>query len=258
MCDLPLRSRLTSPKRWLEAVGTWIRKLHQYHIREILDKMVEMLNSSFKPNGPEAACLIFKKLNKQSGERSRSLANSGFYGPIAKKWLFYLVELRHGDTRGILENVRMQIIELEKGAPEELGNGVRNPGRLCGWLSGKTIFGWGKRGLSDYELTKSFRRSRILRTYPFKGEIWRRATSVGNTKRLGIGEPYRDVREEPQVYLRTIDRQLQNELIEQSRWGDADTYGHTRKPRKRAKNNDKGKEMILEEHCDMDEIITDV
>ena len=33
-----------------------------------------------------------------------------------------------------------------------------------------------------------------------------------------------------QVYLRTIGRELQNEMGGQSRWGGADTYGQTRKP----------------------------
>ena len=52
------------------------------------------------------------------------------------------------------------------------------------------------------------------------------------TDRAGIGEPDLQFRDEPQVYLRTMDSQLQNELGEQTRWGNAYTYGHTRKHNK--------------------------
>ena len=48
-------------------------------------------------------------------------------------------------------------------------------------------------------------------------------------------------REESSVYLRTTDRQLQYELGEQTRWGDADTYDNTRKCRTKESAVKRGK-----------------
>ena len=52
-------------------------------------------------------------------------------------------------------------------------------------------------------------------------------------RRWGGASPDLEFREEFSAYLGTEDRQLRNELGEQSRWGDAATYGRTRKCRKR-------------------------
>ena len=107
-------------------------------------------------------------------------------------------------------------------------------------IRGNDISVVGHHRLSDYEIMTSFRGSRILRTYHFKDAIFRHTTSMGNTKRIDGDEADLKAREELQVYLRTIDRHMQNALGEQARWGAEDTYGHTRKPTKGAKNIDKG------------------
>ena len=59
------------------------------------------------------------------------------------------------------------------------------------------------------------------------------------------------------MYFRTIARQVQNELREQTRWGGADTYDRDRKPIERSKYNDNG-EMVIAEQCEVELIeITD-
>ena len=54
MRALPLMSQKDLFRNRLGEVDVWLMKLHQYLISEILGKMVEMLRSSFKPNGQEA------------------------------------------------------------------------------------------------------------------------------------------------------------------------------------------------------------
>ena len=71
----------------------------------------------------------------------------------------------------------------------------------------------GNHGLSDYELMTAFRGSNILNIYPFKGGIRIRATPMENTKRAESDLPDLKFREEDHAYLRTIDSQLQNELV---------------------------------------------
>ena len=51
-------------------------------------------------------------------------------------------------------------------------------------------------GLSDYELMKAARRSRILKHYQSSGGISQRATSMQNTRRLESAETDRELREE--------------------------------------------------------------
>ena len=121
MCTLPLLGQLTAFGRLLAWFDTWFRKLHQYPISEILDKMVEMLGNSFKPNDRDACDLIFKKLYNQRRERNLELDKGEFYGPITKKWLFYLLELRYAQSKGsILANVRMEISEIDRIARKSL------------------------------------------------------------------------------------------------------------------------------------------
>ena len=74
MCVLPLLSQLTVSKRRVGEAGTWFREPRQYHISAILDKMVEMLKSSFKPKGRDGGGLIFKKLNNQRRESNRAIS----------------------------------------------------------------------------------------------------------------------------------------------------------------------------------------
>ena len=52
--------------------------------------------------------------------------------------------------------------------------------------------------------------------------------------------------------MRDIDRKMQNEICEQTRWGDAETYGHTRKPTEGAGYHDKGRNGARGTFPDMD------
>ena len=90
--------------------------------------MAEMLKSSTKPRNKEEYDLIFKRLNKERKERNQALSKGDQYGPITKKWLFGLLELRYPQSKGdILANVIWKIRDLDKIAPEVMGKGVRNP-----------------------------------------------------------------------------------------------------------------------------------
>ena len=58
-----------------------------------------------------------------------------------EKRLFDLLELHYAQSKGvIMTNVRMQITELDKISPGELGIGVRNPEGIRGWLLGTKKF----------------------------------------------------------------------------------------------------------------------
>ena len=65
--------------------------------------------------------------------------------------------------------------------------------------------GWNQ-GLSDYEITKAFRRSNIPGASNFKDEVRRHAAAMEFTQRLESGEPDLKHREEYQAYLRRMAR----------------------------------------------------
>ena len=114
--------------------------------------------------------------------------------------------------------------------------------RDCGVIiRGNDILDGGDLDFSYYELMTAFRGSRILRTRPVKDGISRHTKSMENAKMIDCAEPDLKYRVDHQVYLRTIDRNMQNECGGETRWGDSDTYDHTRKPIKVAKNNGNGR-----------------
>ena len=86
----------------------------------------------------------------------------------------------------------------------------------------------------------AFRESQISHHYQFKDEMSRRTAPMRNTKGIESDEPDLKFGEDVLVYLRPIDRQVQNEMVEQNRRGDAETYGHTRKPQKGADTMTRG------------------
>ena len=104
---------------------------------------------------------------------------------------------------------------------------------------------------------KAFRSSNILKTYHFIDEVRCRGTSAEFTKREESDEPCLNFREERHVYFRATYRHLPNELEGESRWGDADTYGHTRKPNK-GNRNSKGEEMARGGHFGILDLIIGV
>ena len=71
---------------------------------------------------------------------------------------------------------------------------------------------------------------------------------MGNTKRLESEETDLKFRGDCLVYLRTIDRQMQNEMGGQNRRGGAESYDHTREPKKGGGYNGKW-EMVYAEHA---------
>ena len=83
------------------------------------------------------------------------------------------------------------------------------------------------------------RGSRISQQYPFRDEITRETTSMETTKRLGSYETALEFRGDSLVYFRAVDRRMQSELREQSRWGGEVIYDDPRNPRKGAKYNDR-------------------
>ena len=94
-------------------------------------------------------------------------------------------------------------------------------------------------GLSYYKLMTTYQECNTLPTYRSKDEVRRHTTSMEFTNRADRDGPDLEFLAEIQGYLRTSDRQLQRELGDHARWGDADTYDHTRKLNK-GKYNDKG------------------
>ena len=130
-----------------------------------------------------------------------------------------------------LTGVREQIGDLDREAPIELCKGYRTPGCLWEWLLGKgdVLVDDGK-GLTDGDLIKAFRASNILGTYQFENEIIRRTMTMYIAERMGCEEQDVESRENFPAYLRPIGRKLQNEFNENNtRWGNADTYDHTRR-----------------------------
>ena len=85
-----------------------------------------------------------------------------------------------------------------------------------------------------------------MHTYRIKGRIRSQAASAEFVQRAESDVQDLRHRSDSQVYFRTIDRQLQNDMGEQSRWGDADKYDHTRKLPIVRKFSEKEKEMSRE------------
>ena len=107
MRGTPLTSQEDVFVNWLGEFGHGFRKVHQYPISEILDKMGEMLRSSANPRDQEAGVLISKKLSKRRKESNRYLTEGDTYAAITKKWLFDLLEMHFAQSKGAaLTNVR--------------------------------------------------------------------------------------------------------------------------------------------------------
>ena len=86
-----------------------------------------------------------------------------------------------------------------------------------------------------------FRKSNIPNAYHFKEDIRRRATPTESPKSVESDVPALKFREDSHVYFRTIGRLLRNKQGGHSRWGDADTYDHARKPPAECKYDERGK-----------------
>ena len=119
---------------------------------------------------------------------------------------------------------------MDKVAALEIAKCYRTPEGLWGRLLEKNdALAEDGRGVTDSELIKAFMARNIARTYRFKSEIARKTMAVDFAAHLKPGFEDQKLRAVAPVYLRKIDRQLQNESSESnSRWGVADTYGHTR------------------------------
>ena len=127
----------------------------------------------------------------------------------------------------VLSDSRKQIPELGKVAPVELSKGYRTPEGLLVWMLGKNdVLMEAREGLTDSGLMISFRASNILRTYRFKEEITRQATTVDFATHLERVVEDVEFRENSSAYPRTIDRQVPNEFnAKNTLWGVEDTYG---------------------------------
>ena len=129
----------------------------------------------------------------------------------------------------VLANVSWRINKLGFVASGDLGKCVRHPeGMRRRLLCRDGILAEENHALADYELTTAFHRSRILIHYQFKDEAWRQTASVGNTQILEREEPDLQSREQFLAYLRTIDRQMQNEMGGRNRRGGGDTYDRSK------------------------------
>ena len=112
--------------------------------------------------------------------------------------------------------------------PAELRKGYRTPEGLRGWmLEEYDVMIEDGDGLADSAVIKAFEKSNVANTYQFSGEI--------NV----VGEDL-EFRGDFSAYLRTDGGPLRNEFNESPRWGDADTYGHTRRIPKKGKYNGQG------------------
>ena len=65
-----------------------------------------------------------------------------------------------------------------------------------------------------------------------------------STQKIQSGAPDLEFREDSIAYMSNINRQMQNEIGEQTRRGGADTYDRTRKQKKGARYDDKGRNHI--------------
>ena len=93
----------------------------------------------------------------------------------------------------------------------------------------------GNQCLCDYELTTAFRDSHIGLTYEFRDGILRQTTSMEYTPMFKIDGADMEFREDFLVYLLDIDRCMENAVGNDSIWGGAEPYPHTRKPAKGGK-----------------------
>ena len=62
--------------------------------------MVELLKRERKEKIKKPAILSFKKLNRNRREIDRALSHGSPYGPITKKWLHGILNLRVGLSKG--------------------------------------------------------------------------------------------------------------------------------------------------------------
>ena len=131
----------------------------------------------------------------------------------------------------ILADIRNRIIALDRAAPPELGKSCRTPEGLRGWLLEKNdVLTDDGRGLTDGEIIESPRSSKILDTYQFSNGIIRQSATMDSPERMGRDEQDLEFRENFPAYLRTTDRHIQHEFNgNNTRWRNADTYGHTRR-----------------------------
>ena len=63
MRELQLPGHFYLSKDWAESMGGWYRKLHQYHLSGITDRIIELLKREGKDKDKEAGDLIFRELN---------------------------------------------------------------------------------------------------------------------------------------------------------------------------------------------------
>ena len=142
---------------------------------------------------------------------------------------------------GNFPGVRKKIGDLDQVSALELGKGYQTPESLRVRLLGKSdVLQEDGQCLSDIELVKAFRASNVVKTYRFKGKIRRRTATIESPAHLERGLEGQKRHGNSPAYMRTIDRQLQNELSgDNSRCGVADTYYHTRRIPQPGRDNDR-------------------
>ena len=143
----------------------------------------------------------------------------------------------------ILTDIRNRIRDLDREAPAELCKVYRTPECLREWsLEMNDVLIEDGQFLTDIVLIKAVRSINIANTYQFRGGIIRQSMTMvaaGRFERREEGLECRDG-DDLSSYLRTIDRQLQNEFNESSRFRGADTYDHKRMIPKKGMRTDKG------------------
>ena len=100
MRPLPLPSQFPIFKDRVWALGVWSLGLRQYHISDVVNKMVELLKRERKEKGKEAGDFIFRQLNRDRREIDMALSHGSPYDHIAKKWLRGLLNLHVGQPKG--------------------------------------------------------------------------------------------------------------------------------------------------------------
>ena len=156
----------------------------------------------------------------------------------------------------LLTDIRNKIREMGKETPTELDKGGRTHEGLSGCSLGKTVLLLDdEQGLTDGEPIKACVTCSIPNAYQFKGEIIRQTMTMELAGRLARDEQDMEFRGGFSAYLRTIDRKLQNGLGESVRWGDADTYDHTRRIQNQGNRNGEGKRNDSRRTCQVIGII---
>ena len=128
MCILPMSSQKQIFEEWILEIDCWLRKFDHWPISEVVGLATAMWGMSGKTKDRDAVDLIFRKLSSQKRER------------VIRKWLRVktLVRLiRNGylgypncifrNKRAILTDIRQKISDLDRAAPEVLGDGYRTP-----------------------------------------------------------------------------------------------------------------------------------